>query len=128
MEEKKTRAFLVKTVLITCKVDIYHNNSTLELTALIGHLKGTFYNKNSDKFDQYFQSESQHFHLKIPTALLFQSNGLVWGKKLPAWWSMKTIWLTEPPIISLEMFKPPQIFLFKQCRKLQNIQLGEEKE
>lgn len=77
MEEKKPRAFLVKTVLITCKVDIYHNNSTLELTTLIGHLKGTFYNKNSDKFDQYFQSESQHFHLEIPTALLFQSNGLV---------------------------------------------------
>lgn len=71
--QKKNTAFLIKKVFITCRVYIYQNRSTLNLTTLISSLKATFYNKNCNEAF-YNKSRTSLTWIFITNMNIFTSN------------------------------------------------------
>lgn len=89
--EKRNTAFLITTVFITCRVYIYHNRSTLNLTTLISHLKATFYNKSCNK-DFSNESRTSLTWIFMMNVNIFTSNPYCFR---PVWGSEGKIWLHD---------------------------------
>lgn len=124
--EKKNTAFLIKTVFITCRVYINHNRSTLNLTMLISNLKVYFYNKSCNK-DFYNKNRTSLTWIFMINVNIFTSNPYcfrpVWASEGKSGCMMKVEKQRINRITNQSrIFGPPQIFLFKWCRKLQNVQ------